>query len=87
MSRLVDATLTLLREKSACQQLENDEDDTEHDEIPMDAVSNLLHAIAKSLDLLSTPSTVESSWTAYTCRQHLFNSSEKVLVAVNDGQR
>ncbi|KAK8677196.1 hypothetical protein V6N13_142748 [Hibiscus sabdariffa] len=78
MSRLVDATLTLLREKSACQQLENDEDDTEHDEIPMDAVSNLLHAIAKSL---------ESSWTAYTCRQHLFNSSEKVLVAVNDGQR
>ncbi|KAG4148850.1 hypothetical protein ERO13_D05G309200v2 [Gossypium hirsutum] len=54
MSRLVDATLTLLREESACQQLENgsdidDEDDTEHDEILMDAVSDLLPAFAKSM--------------------------------------
>ncbi|PPD80935.1 hypothetical protein GOBAR_DD22135 [Gossypium barbadense] len=54
MSRLVDATLTLLREESACQQLENgsdidDENDTEHDEILMDAVSDLLPAFAKSM--------------------------------------
>ncbi|KAE8682001.1 ARM repeat superfamily protein isoform 3 [Hibiscus syriacus] len=52
--RLVDATLTLLREESACQQLENgsdvdDEDDTEHDEILMDAVSDLLPEFAKSM--------------------------------------
>ena len=54
MSQLVDATLTLLREESACQQLENesdidDDDDTEHDEILMDAVSDLLPAFAKSM--------------------------------------
>ncbi|XVE85510.1 hypothetical protein DITRI_Ditri17bG0096400 [Diplodiscus trichospermus] len=52
MSQLVDATLTLLREESACQQLEDgsdidDDDDTEHDEILMDAVSDLLPAFAK----------------------------------------
>ncbi|XWS22893.1 hypothetical protein CRYUN_Cryun29cG0075000 [Craigia yunnanensis] len=54
MSQLVDATLTLLREESACQKLENgsdidDDDDTEHDEILMDAVSDLLPAFAKSM--------------------------------------
>ncbi|KAI5574530.1 hypothetical protein POPTR_010G169800v4 [Populus trichocarpa] len=53
MSRLVDATLVLLKEESACQQLEDDsdmdDDDTEHDEVLMDAVSDLLPAFAKSM--------------------------------------
>ncbi|GAV67566.1 HEAT domain-containing protein/HEAT_EZ domain-containing protein, partial [Cephalotus follicularis] len=53
MSRLVDATLVLLLEESASQQSDNesdiDEDDTEHDEVLMDAVSDLLPAFAKSL--------------------------------------
>ncbi|KAJ0038431.1 hypothetical protein Pint_22615 [Pistacia integerrima] len=53
MSLLVDATLRLLREESACQQSDNDsdidEDDTEHDEVLMDAVSDLLPAFAKSM--------------------------------------
>ncbi|XP_022776503.1 importin-4 isoform X2 [Durio zibethinus] len=53
LSQLVDATLTLLQEESACQQLENgsdiDDDDAEHDEILMDAVSDLLPAFAKSM--------------------------------------
>ncbi|OMO60738.1 Armadillo-like helical [Corchorus capsularis] len=54
MSQLVDATLTLLREESACQQIEegsdiDDDDDAEHDEILMDAVSDLLPAFAKSM--------------------------------------
>ncbi|XVF02933.1 hypothetical protein REPUB_Repub04eG0217300 [Reevesia pubescens] len=52
MSQLVDATL--LREESACQQLENgsdidDDDDAEHDEILMDTVSDILPAFAKSM--------------------------------------
>ncbi|XP_048317794.2 uncharacterized protein LOC107427857 [Ziziphus jujuba] len=51
--RLVDATLVLLREESACQQVESDgeidDDDTEHDEVLMDAVSDLLPAFAKSM--------------------------------------
>ncbi|KAK6252202.1 hypothetical protein QUC31_013922 [Theobroma cacao] len=60
MSQLVDATLTLLREESACQQLENgsdidDDDDAEHDEILMDAVSDLLPAFAKSMGSLFAP--------------------------------
>ncbi|XP_068648422.1 uncharacterized protein [Aristolochia californica] len=52
MPRLVDATLALLREESACQQVESDsetEDDAEHDELLMDAVSDLLPAFAKSM--------------------------------------
>ncbi|XVE91917.1 hypothetical protein REPUB_Repub01dG0052500 [Reevesia pubescens] len=59
MSQLVDATLTLLREESACQQLENesdiDDDDAEHDEILMDAVSDLLPAFAKSMGSYFAP--------------------------------
>ncbi|KAG9455538.1 hypothetical protein H6P81_000046 [Aristolochia fimbriata] len=50
--RLVDATWVLLREESACQQVESDseaEDDAEHDEVLMDAVSDLLPAFAKSM--------------------------------------
>ncbi|KAG2703669.1 hypothetical protein I3760_06G148700 [Carya illinoinensis] len=53
MPRLVDATLLLLREESACQQTEPDsdidDDDTQHDEELMDAVSDLLPAFAKSM--------------------------------------
>lgn len=53
MPRLVDATLVLLREESACQQTESDDDidddDTKHDEELMDAVSDLLPAFAKSM--------------------------------------
>lgn len=60
MSRLVDATLLLLREESTCQQPDNDsdaddEDDTEHDEVLMDAVSDLLPAFAKSMGLHFAP--------------------------------
>ncbi|KAK1279740.1 hypothetical protein QJS04_geneDACA020675 [Acorus gramineus] len=51
--QLVEATLALLREDSACQQQESDgeidDDDTEHDEVLMDAVSDLLPALAKSM--------------------------------------
>lgn len=51
--RLVEATLILLREESACQATESDgeidDDDTEHDEVLMDAVSDLLPAFAKSM--------------------------------------
>lgn len=53
MPRLVDATLVLLNEQSICQQIESDsdidEDDTEHDEVLMDAVSDLLPAFSKSM--------------------------------------
>lgn len=53
MPQLVDATLVLLNEKSVCQQIESDsdidEDDTAHDEVLMDAVSDLLPAFAKSM--------------------------------------
>ncbi|KAF5747486.1 importin-4 [Tripterygium wilfordii] len=54
MSPLVDATLVLLREESACQQSHedsdiDDNDDAEHDEVLMDAVSDLLPAFAKSM--------------------------------------
>lgn len=53
MHQLVDATMALLREESACQQTESDDDidddDTEHDEVLMDAVSDLLPAFAKSM--------------------------------------
>ncbi|XP_010268961.1 PREDICTED: importin-4-like isoform X2 [Nelumbo nucifera] len=51
--RLVEATLILLREDSACQQADSDSDiddtDAEHDEVLMDAVSDLLPAFAKSM--------------------------------------
>lgn len=52
MPQLVESTLVLLNEKSVCQQIESDsedEDDTEHDEVLMDAVSDLLPAFAKSM--------------------------------------
>lgn len=53
MPQLVDATLVLLREQSACQQVESDSDidvdDTAHDEVLMDAVSDLVPAFAKSM--------------------------------------
>lgn len=53
MPELVEATLVLLREESACQQIESDsdidEDDVHHDEVLMDAVSDLLPAFAKSM--------------------------------------
>ncbi|KAK6915147.1 hypothetical protein RJ641_020264 [Dillenia turbinata] len=51
--QIVEATLVLLREESACQQIESDSDidenDMEHDEVLMDAVSDLLPALAKSM--------------------------------------
>ena len=50
MGQLVDATLALLNEQSACQQIDSDSDideaDTAHDEVLMDAVSDLLPAFA-----------------------------------------
>ncbi|CAO2829167.1 unnamed protein product [Amaranthus hypochondriacus] len=53
MAQLVDATLMLLNEQSACQQIESDsdddEDDTTHDEVLMDAVSDLLPAFSKAM--------------------------------------
>ncbi|XP_057977862.1 uncharacterized protein LOC131164584 isoform X2 [Malania oleifera] len=53
MPPLVEATLALLREESACQQTgsddDTDDDDAEHDEVLMDAVSDLLTAFAKSM--------------------------------------
>ncbi|XP_065852307.1 uncharacterized protein [Euphorbia lathyris] len=60
ISQLVDATLVLLREESACQQSENDSDiddadDTEHDEVLMDAVSDILPAFAKSMGVHFAP--------------------------------
>lgn len=59
VSRLVEATLVLLREESACQQIQSDseidEDDTEHDEVLMDAVSDLLPAFAQVLGAQFAP--------------------------------
>lgn len=53
LSPLVDATLLLLTEKAACQQVEDesdiDDDDSGHDEVLMDAVSDLLPAFAKCM--------------------------------------
>ncbi|OVA07293.1 HEAT [Macleaya cordata] len=52
MARLVDATVVLLQENSACQQAESDSEDdvdSDHDEVLMDAVSDLLPAFAKSM--------------------------------------
>ncbi|RZS02894.1 hypothetical protein BHM03_00033006 [Ensete ventricosum] len=51
--RIAEATLTLLREESSCQQVESDCDaddgDVDHDEVLMDAVSDLLPAFAKAM--------------------------------------
>lgn len=59
MSQLVDATSLLLREQSACQQIESDseidEADGAHDEVLMDAVSDLLPAFAKSMGAQFAP--------------------------------
>ncbi|XP_015062206.1 importin-4 [Solanum pennellii] len=53
ITQLVEATVVLLREQSACQLVESDsevdDDDTEHDEVLMDAVSDLLPAFAKAM--------------------------------------
>lgn len=52
MDELVKATLVLLNEQSACQVFESDseeDDDTAHDEVLMDAVSDLLPAFAKAM--------------------------------------
>ncbi|KAL1539192.1 importin-4 [Salvia divinorum] len=57
--RLVEATLALLREESTCQQIESDsevdEDDADHDDVLMDAVSDLLPAFAKALGAQFAP--------------------------------
>ncbi|KAL6907529.1 hypothetical protein ACP4OV_002568 [Aristida adscensionis] len=48
--RLAEATLVLLRQESCCQQVESDgedDGDIDHDEVLMDAVSDLLPAFAK----------------------------------------
>lgn len=50
MLRLAEATLILLRQESSCQQVESDgedDGDIDHDEVLMDAVSDLLPAFAK----------------------------------------
>lgn len=50
MLRLAEVTLVLLRQESSCQQVESDgedDGDIDHDEVLMDAVSDLLPAFAK----------------------------------------
>ncbi|KAF8756351.1 hypothetical protein HU200_011068 [Digitaria exilis] len=50
MLRLAEVTLILLRQESSCQQVESDgedDGDIDHDEVLMDAVSDLLPAFAK----------------------------------------
>ena len=50
--QLAEATLTLLREDSSCQQDSDsdlDEGDIDHDEVLMDSVSDLLPAFAKAM--------------------------------------
>ncbi|XP_028753292.1 importin-4 isoform X2 [Neltuma alba] len=53
LPQLVEATSLLLREECACQLVESDseidDDDSEHDEVLMDAVSDLLPAFAKTM--------------------------------------
>ncbi|XP_071697330.1 uncharacterized protein [Rutidosis leptorrhynchoides] len=53
MSQLVESTVVLLRQKSVCQQVESDsdieEDDHAHDEVLMDAVTDLLPPFAKTM--------------------------------------
>ncbi|KAL2477536.1 ARM repeat superfamily protein [Forsythia ovata] len=57
--RLVEATSVLLKGESTCQQIESDseidEDDPEHDEVLMDAVSDLLPAFAKAMGAQFAP--------------------------------
>ncbi|CAI9770123.1 unnamed protein product [Fraxinus pennsylvanica] len=57
--RLVEATSILLKGESTCQQIESDseidEDDPEHDEVLMDAVSDLLPAFAKAMGAQFAP--------------------------------
>ncbi|CAK9160526.1 unnamed protein product [Ilex paraguariensis] len=59
MAQLVETTLVLLREESTCQQTESDseidDDDAEHDEVLMDAVSDLLPAFAKAMGFHFAP--------------------------------
>ena len=58
MPRLAEATLTLLRQESCCQQVESDgeEDaDIDHDEVLMDAVSDLLPAFARVMQSYFDP--------------------------------
>ncbi|KAL6964378.1 hypothetical protein U1Q18_035433 [Sarracenia purpurea var. burkii] len=59
MPQLVEATLVLLRKESPCQQTESDgeidDDDAEHDEVLMDAVSDLLPAFANSMGIHFAP--------------------------------
>ena len=59
MTKLVEATSLLLREESACQQIDSDsevdDDDSEHDEVLMDAVSDLLPAFAKAMSSQFAP--------------------------------
>ncbi|XP_078444426.1 ARM repeat superfamily protein [Wolffia australiana] len=51
--QLAEVTLTLLREESACQQIESDsetdENDVNHDEVLMDAVCDILPAFARAM--------------------------------------
>lgn len=51
--QLIEVTLLLLQEKMTCQQVEseseNEDDDVNHDEVLMDAVSDLLPSFAKSM--------------------------------------
>lgn len=53
LPQLVEATSILLRGESACQLVESDseidDEDSEHDEVLMDAVSDLLPAFAKAM--------------------------------------
>lgn len=52
ISRLAEAMLVLLRQESSCQQIESDgedDGDIDHDEVLMDAVSDLLPAFAKMM--------------------------------------
>lgn len=77
MSQLVEATLMLLKEESACQQAESDsdidDDDAEHDEVLMDAVSDLLPAFAKSMGSHFAPifSKLFEPLMRFTVSQHL----------------
>ncbi|XP_057430395.1 uncharacterized protein LOC130723389 [Lotus japonicus] len=60
LSQLVDATSLLLREQSACQKIDSDsdiddDDDSAHDEVLMDAVSDLLPVFAKAMGAQFAP--------------------------------
>ncbi|CAI8591539.1 unnamed protein product [Vicia faba] len=59
LPQLVHATSLLLQEQSACQQIESDseidDEDSSHDEVLMDAVSDLLPAFAKAMGAQFAP--------------------------------